>query len=126
MERSRIIIYIGCALGLVATALPWVTAGPFTATGLDGPDGMLNIAIFGVPALLNVLGERSKPNPVALSIGIMALGLVAFSWSFWRLAIVFEHARLSPGVGVYVMLVGSVLIIGHRLLVELNPDDRAE
>ena len=107
MRQSEQVSLVGAALTVVGAPLPWVSVSfvgaSVSATGLDG-DGVITLvlaAIAGVVLLARDWDEMDR-------IGVLALGgLVAVIGVFDLLGL---PGAASPGIGLYVTIVGGIVL----------------
>ena len=103
-QAARLTILGGAALA-VGSFLPWVQSGGETASGISGGDGWVTLVAGVVLAATPYLASQARPVPwwvipAALATGI---GIIAGEYGTAR------NRELSVGIGMWIMLAGSVL-----------------
>jgi len=125
MHRQRQFILLTAAVGMLCTFLPWVTIPILGSISGTKGDGWLTFALFFIPLLIVLLGEKSQsisgkkltavilPAALASILGIWkiidfnnkmgsARGNDAFSQ--------FMGASVSIGVGLYLLVIAGIAL----------------
>jgi hypothetical protein len=106
----------GGVLAAVGAVLPWVSAGPFSASGIDG-DGMFTL-VFGIAAGAIVL-LRDWETMDILGVGLMGLLTLLIAGNTYNNLSSMGGAtggsnftiNLSAGLGLHLTLIAGILLI---------------
>lgn len=122
-SRGEKVTLAGVVVAAVGSFLPWVKVsliGTQTVTGIDGGDGLIVLGIVaavGIALLVRDLGRIGR-GLVALS-GLVVAGLAAMYINDPVAGVEFEsqseaelaQAVADPAFGLYVVLVGGILVV---------------
>lgn len=105
----------GAVLALVGAALPWVTSGAESITGID-VDGfvttMAGLSVLGVTTLWE--WRRLQMGSVALLGAIIAATAATYVFTLGDVSDT-TGAAIAPGAGVYLTVVAGVLVGGSGI-----------
>ncbi len=116
MNKQRLAILICAAVGMLATFMPWFNipiAGSVNGTQGNN-DGWITLAIFAVPLVLSLLGDRTKGLEGALLTIVIVAGLADAGFALYRI-IDFKN-KLSPlSDNAFGQLLTSTMSVGFGL-----------
>ncbi len=139
MRTYLVPLLAGLALA-VSAFLPWVHIDGETITGFPGTTALWVIGLGLMSALLAILSlitRRNSRHPL-LIVGLVALGIMGLSWRLLprtveeqaltrlqAIAIVrgtpaTETPEAYPGVGLYIGIAASILIVGFGLTIVIK------
>ena len=127
MNKQRIAMLICAVAGIIATFMPWFNMpliGSVNGTQANN-DGWITLALFAVPLLLSMLGNRTKSLEGAMLFIAIAAGLVAAGIAVYRI-IDFKNkisplednafgkmltSTVSVGAGLYLVAVAGLAVL---------------
>lgn len=108
----------GGTLLIIGSFLPWVNAGPVTRAGISSADGIATLILGG-----GVAGYAFFRRFNGWVTGIIgAFGVVVGAYdiinplSVAMLGVEIDPSFRSPGVGIYLTLIGGLVLLGAALL----------
>jgi len=129
MHKSRTLVLVGAALGILSAFMPWASIGRLSVSGIDGSDGYIVIGVFAACLVLGLAGDKRAPiSTVATIVVIVLAGLGGIAHGIWKISSLSDESvpfRVSAGAGLYLMVVaGVVAIIGTVLKGSVAPSAR--
>jgi hypothetical protein len=122
------IAMVSCALvGLVASFLPWASLGARSVSGIDGSAGWINFALFLAALVVSgANGRLFRSISVRAVLGAGIPSALASANGVWMLVRVSERHLPEPGLALYAIVAGGLLLPVLGLVLRRPPVDPVE
>lgn len=115
MSRQRQFVAAAAAVGMLSTFLPWVTIPIFGSINGSKGDGWITFALFLVPLLISILGDRTYPVSGKKILFLVLPALLSAVIGIWKIIDFNKQMGSLRGEDAFSQFMGSGVSIGYGL-----------